>query len=103
MSKILGILDEVQKGEAVQSKSLQALHKLYKKDSDGFKQELIPLLQRILITTQNDSSVEKILSFLSKFTIKYSNESDEFIDFLLGYLLDVTGVLDKTIRYAETS
>jgi hypothetical protein len=103
MSKIVKILDDVQKGEAVQTKCLQTLHKLYRKDADHFKDELIPLLQRLLVIKQKGeiSSVERLLAFISKFATKYSNDNDEFIDFLLDYLLNVTSVPDQTIRYAS--
>ena len=97
MKQLVKILDNIQKGEAEHFKGLQSIHKLYHKNEKKFRDEFIPVLQRLLVTTQNDASVDRVISFISKFTSK-QDESDEFIDFLLHYLINTTQVVDKTVR-----
>lgn len=97
MKQLVKIFDDIQKGEAEHFKGLQSIHKLYHRNKSKFKDEFIPVLQRVLVTTQNDASVDRILTFISKFTAK-QDANDEFIDFLLAYLIDTTQVLDKTVR-----
>jgi hypothetical protein len=97
MKQLVKILETIQKGEAEHLKGLQSIHKLYHRNESKFKEEFIPILQRLLVTSQNDPSVDRVISFIAKFTSK-QEESDELIDFLLGYLMDTTQVLDKTVR-----
>ena len=97
MKQLVKILDSIQKGEAEHFKGLQSISKLYKRNPSKFKEEFIPIIQRLLVTTQNDSSVDRVITFISKFTSK-QDENGSFIDFLLGYLIDTTQVLDKTVR-----
>ena len=96
MKQLVKILDAAQKGEAEHLKGLQSINKLYKKNEEQFKTEFIPILQRLLVTAQNDPSVDRLISFISKFT---SNQAtDDLVDFLIDYLVNTTQVVDKTIR-----
>jgi hypothetical protein len=97
MKQLVKILNNIQKGEAEHFKGLQSIHKLYHKNESKFKEEFIPLLQRVLTTPQNDASVDRVISFIAKFTSQ-QEANDELIDFLLGYLMGTSQVLEKTVR-----
>lgn len=102
MKQLVKILDDIQKGESEHLKLLLTTQKLYNKNKESFKTEFIPLLQRVLVASHNDASLDRIISFISKFTSKLGDDDDEFIDFLIGYLGDTTRVLNKTVRYTFT-
>lgn len=98
MKQLVKILDDIQKGESEHLKNLLSAQKLYNKNKDQFKSEFITVLQRVLIASQHDASIDRLISFISKFTSK-QGENDEFVDFMFRYLASTTRVLNKTVRY----
>jgi len=97
------ILDDSQRSVASHARSLTALSKLYRQDSEVFFDELRPHLNKILLVFKKETCIERLMTFISSFVTQADllseEERDEAAETLLKYLVRRANAKDKAVRY----
>jgi condensin complex subunit 3 len=100
MRNIPQVLNECQKTFASHKKGVSTLCKLRQKDSKAFDAELLNLINRILVVFKRDPAVERLIQFLIAFCVTSAESSkNDFALILVNYLLPLTQVQDKAVRF----
>jgi condensin complex subunit 3 len=98
------ILDDCQRTTATHKKSCLALLRLYAHDPDKFKEQLLAHIDRLLLVFKREPAVERVCKFIVHFVTSPELRKLQTGDAELGldiirYLLEVTDVKDKAVRF----
>lgn len=103
MTSLGVILNECQRSQAAHKKCVRMLLEKRREMGEAFLEELVFHLQHVLLVFKQDAGVERVLSFVVSFVTHREEgkeeESDEFLENMLSFLVCIAKAKDKAVRY----
>lgn len=103
MTSLGVLLNECQRSQAAHKKCVRMLLEKRREMGEAFLEELVFHLQHVLLVFKHDAGVERVLGFVVAFVTHREegreDESDEFLENMLSFLVCIAKAKDKAVRY----
>lgn len=98
-------LEKCQVNNSVHGSVSRELHKAHKKSPTKFRRAFIEEINQVLVVEKREATVERLIRFFVSFTTgqhlkpEHREGVQGFTDFFLQYLLSLTAVSGKAVRF----